>query len=325
MIELRREVHDLVLRPRFRASQAFDAALFPVLLPPEGAASLARDLEHLRAGSAPSRDDRPTAFRHAYVRRQQVAQSAAAPVVAAAAAHPAVLALLALLPTAVLVLVTLARRSRPARRAASGRRAAPDLRAAAWHAVAATGACGMTWSLVLLVSYQVRAGMLYGRIGLLSALFMAGLATGGWAARRAASGSRPDAGRGLVLGAALGAGFGALLAGLLAALGAIPGLGALGDAGQTVLYGLFLYAAGIVTAIPFQAAAGAIAAAGGNAASAAAGPEIADHLGAALAALGTTVLLIPVLGLAATALLTAGIQLLTLVASAAAVRRLADR
>ena len=300
-------------------SQAFDAALFPVLLPPEGAASLARDLEHLRAGSAPSRDDRPTAFRHAYVRRQQVAQSAAAPVVAAAAAHPAVLALLALLPTAVLVLVTLARRSRPARRAA------PDLRAAAWHAVAATGACGMTWSLVLLVSYQVRAGMLYGRIGLLSALFMAGLATGGWAARRAASGSRPDAGRGLVLGAALGAGFGALLAGLLAALGAIPALGALGDAGQTVLYGLFLYAAGIVTAIPFQAAAGAIAAAGGNAASAAAGPEIADHLGAALAALGTTVLLIPVLGLAATALLTAGIQLLTLVASAAAVRRLADR
>jgi spermidine synthase len=297
-------------RGRGIASTAFDAALFPVLLPPEGAASLARDLERLRLTVAPSRDDRPTAFLHAFVRRQQVAQSAAAPVVAAAAAHPAALALLALLPAALFALAMLARRAR----------AAPDLRAAAWHAVAATGACGMAWSLVLLVSYQVRAGMLYGRIGLLSALFMAGLAAGGWAARRAASGETRDAGRGLVLGAALGAAFGALLAGMLAALSAVPALGALGDVGQAALHGLLLFVAGIATAAPFPAAAGAIAAAGGDAARAAAGPEIADHLGAALAALATAVLLVPALGLAATALLTAGIQLLALVAAIAAVR-----
>ena len=307
-------------RERGIVSQAFDAALFPVLLPPEGAASLARDLERLRGVVAPSRDDRPTAFLHAFVRRQQVAQSAAAPLVAAAAAHPAALALLALLPAGLFALAMLARRARPAHRGPPGPRPSPGLRAAAWHAVAATGACGMAWSLVLLVSYQVRAGMLYGRIGLLSALFMAGLAAGGWGARRAASGEAGEAGRGLVLGAALGAAFGALLAGLLAALGANPALGALGDAGQASLHGLLLFAAGIATAVPFQAAAGAIAAAGGDAARAAAGPEIADHLGAALAALGTAVLLIPALGLAATALLTAGIQLLALVASIAAAR-----
>ena len=311
-------------RERGIVSHAFDAALFPVLLPPEGAASLARDLERLRLTVAPSRDDRPTAFLHAFVRRQQVAQSAAAPLVAAAAEQPVVLGVLALLPAALFALAMLARGARAARRGPPDtrpvRRAEPDLRAAAWHAVAATGACGMAWGLVLLVSYQVRAGMLYGRIGLLSALFMAGLAAGGWSARRAASGEARDAGRGLVLGAALGAAFGALLAGLLAALGAIPALGTLGDAGQAVLHGLLLFVAGIVTAVPFQAAAGAIAAAGGDAARAAAGPEIADHLGAAFAALGTAVLLIPVLGLAATALLTAGIQLLVLAASIAAAR-----
>jgi spermidine synthase len=311
-------------RERGLVSHVFDAALFPVLLPPEGAASLARDLERLRPTVAPSRDDRPIAFLHAFARRQQVARSAAAPLVAAAAAHPAALALLALLPAALFALAMLARRARSARRAPYDPLPPPDLRAAAWHSVAATGACGMAWSLVLLVSYQVRAGMLYGRIGLLSALFMAGLAAGGWAARRAASGEVRDAGRGLVLGAALGAAFGALLAGLLAALGALPALGALGDAGQAALHGLLLFVAGIVTALPFQAAAGAIAAAGGDAARAAAGPEIADHLGAALAALSTAVLLSPVLGLAATALLTAGIQLLSLAASIAAASRLAD-
>ncbi len=313
-------------RERGIASHAFDAALFPLLLPPEGAAALARDLERLRGDVAPSRDDRPTAFLHAFVRRQQVARSAAAPLVAAAAAHPASLALLALLPTALFALSTLARRARGARHAAPGPRAAParrgppDLRAAAWHSVAATGACGMAWSLVLLVSYQVRAGMLYGRIGLLAALFMAGLAAGGWAVRRAASGETGDAGRGLVLGAALGTVFGALLAGMLAALSAVPALGALGDFGQAALHGLLLFVAGIATAAPFPAAAGAIAAAGGDAARAAAGPEIADHLGAALAALATAVLLVPALGLAATALLTAGIQMLALVAALAAAR-----
>ncbi|MCU0254000.1 MAG: hypothetical protein MUE47_05615 [Acidobacteria bacterium] len=292
------------------ASLPFDAALFPVLLPPEGTAALARDLERLRPATEPSRDDRPTAFRHAFVRRHQVARSAAAPVVAAAAAHPALLALAALLPG---MLVALAL-------ALAARRAQSRRRAAAWYAVAATGACGMTWSLTLLVSYQVRAGMLYGRIGLLSALFMAGLAAGGWAARRAASGSAHDAARGLVRSTALAASFGALLAGLLAALAAVPALGALGDAGQIALHGLLLFAAGVVTAAPFQAAAGSIAAAGGDAARAAAGPEIADHLGAAAAALVTAVLLIPVLGLAATALLTAGIELLALSATIAASR-----
>ncbi len=309
-------------RERGIASHAFDAALFPVLLPPEGAAALARDLERLRGDVAPSRDDRPTAFLHAFVRRQQVAQSAAAPLVAAAAAHPAALALLALLPAALFALVTLVRRGRRVRPAprAPPPRAPPDLRAVAWHAVAATGACGMAWSLVLLVSYQVRAGMLYGRIGLLSALFMAGLAAGGWGARRAASGHAGEAGRGLVLGAALGTVFGALLAGMLAALGAVPALGALGDFGQAALHALLLFVAGIATAAPFPAAAGAIAAAGGDAARAAAGPEIADHLGAALAALVTAVLLVPALGLAATALLTAGIQMLALVAAIAAAR-----
>jgi hypothetical protein len=115
-----------------------------------------------------------------------------------------------------------------------------------------------------------------------------------------------------VLGAALGAAFGALLAGLLAALGANPALGALGDPGQAALHGAALLAAGIVTALPFQAAAGTIAAAGGDARRAAAGPEIADHLGAALAALVTSALLVPALGLAATALLAAAVQLLAL-------------
>jgi len=292
-------------------SEAFAAELFRVLLPPEGIATLEHDLQAHAAEVPPSRDDRPVAFLHALVRRQQVARSAILPVIAWLASHRGALVGLILLPSSLFLLASFVR---------SRRRAEVNLVGAAWHATIVTGACGMAWSLTLLVSYQMRAGTLYGRIGLLTALFMGGLALGGWLARGAASGRDADAARGLAIAAAFGAVFAAVLAGVLAALGSLPPPG---EGGAAVLHGGLLFAAGVVTAIPFPAAAGAIAARGKGTAPAtavAAAPEAADHLGAALAAMVTAALLLPALGMSATALLTAGLQLLSLSATISAVR-----
>ena len=155
-------------RARGVSSASFDAAVLPALLPPERVAAQEAALEAAAREAPPSRDDRPVSFLRALARRQQVVSGSAGRLLALARGlPPAALVLLALLPS----LFALAR--------LRARTAAATARAAATHAVAATGAAGLGWSLVLLLSFQAHAGVLYGLLGALVAVFMLGLALGG--------------------------------------------------------------------------------------------------------------------------------------------------
>jgi predicted membrane-bound spermidine synthase len=234
-------------------------------------------------------------FLHALALRQQVAGSLVAPILGRAArASPAWLIGLALLPSALALLRLIAARD-PARRRSL----------AAVNAVAATGACGMTWSLLILFSYQTRAGALYGRIGLLAALFMLGLALGGWLLSRSAD---VDARQARVRLASV------TLAGLVFAMLMPAGLywlrsvSARGPDFAGLLHGGLLLLAGVVTGMLFPVAAGALLSARRDARQTAGSLEAADHLGAAVAALAGGVLLIPALGLAGAAWLLAVLE-----------------
>lgn len=292
-----------VLARRFEergiASKVFDARLFPLLFPPARIAAQSMALEEAARGVPASRDERPVSFLHALALRQRVAGSAAAPLLRVAAhASPAVLGLVALLPSLVVVALIAAGRDRGRGRAL-----------ATTHAVAATGACGMIWSLLVLFSYQTRAGALYGRLGWLTASFMLGLALGGRAVSRAASAPASATRRWLlaVLGVAL------LFAAAMPA--ALTGLGQLSPRGAGVLeigHGSLLLLAGAVTGSLFPAGVGSLLSAGRGARGAAGGLEAADHAGAALAALAGGILLVPALGLAGTAWLTVGLVALAL-------------
>ncbi|MBI4705449.1 MAG: hypothetical protein HY744_30510, partial [Deltaproteobacteria bacterium] len=136
------------LAARYRArgltSELFAPELLPLLFPPERAAALEGELRRAAAGVDASSDDRPVSLLYALSVRQQVARSAWATVLDWAAAHPAWLVLVFLCPGLLLLFRQLA--LRPAR----------DPAAAALHATAATGACGMAWSLLLFFSFQTR-------------------------------------------------------------------------------------------------------------------------------------------------------------------------
>jgi hypothetical protein len=172
----------------------------------------------------------------------------------------------------------------------AGRAAA---RLAAVHATLVTGAAGMALSLMLLFSYQARwarSTRSSGAVGHVHA---------GARARRSLGGARP-----ILLAAALAATASAAVIGLaLALLGALgPPLTGLGPA-----HAVLLLLAGAGTGAVFPAAAGALLAAGRDTRRAAAAIELADHAGAALAALAAPLLLVPVLGLGASAGLVAGL------------------
>lgn len=271
-------------RSRGLESEVFVPELFPLRFPPERVATLERELAAGARELGPSRDDRPRALLRALVRRQELGGSGGAALLAWGAAHPGWLALATLGPSALAVLIAAARR-----RAAA--------RLVAVHATLATGAAGMALSLMLLFSYQTRVGALYSELGALSGAFMLGLGLGGaWAAR----------GRSL-LAASLAAT--ASAAAITVALRAIDALGVPGPA-LGAAHGLLLLLAGAGTGAVFPAAAGALLARGGDARRAAASIELADHAGAALAALAAPLLLVPVLGLGASAGLMTGLCVL---------------
>jgi spermidine synthase len=188
-----------------------------------------------------------------------------------------------------------------------GRRRA--VRAAARHAVAVTGAAGMTWSLLILFAFQTRAGALYGQLGLLTALFMVGLAAGAGATRRAAVGAeRKDPAQTrawLLVVCAL-----ALLYAVALPL-TLPAVGRLAEQGPVAAlaaHGVLLFLAGLVTGGVFPAGVGALLADGSSATDAAGRIETSDHFGAALAALVSAVLFIPLFGIVATGWLVAALE-----------------
>jgi hypothetical protein len=253
--------------------------------------------------AAASRDDRPASFLHALARRRQTTAGRADRLVGRLSRlPPSALALVALLPS----LVTLARLfslpSPPVRRAAL----------AASHAVAVTGAAGMGFSLLLLLSFQTRVGMLYGAFGALTAVFMLGLALGAGLARRAVGtpngAATATAGLRLALAAAL-----AFAVTLPWTLSAAERASTSGLLAATVAHAALLLCAGVLVGTLFPLAATVRLEAGESAGEAAGRLEAADHAGAAGAALLGAVLFIPTLGLARCAWLLALLLALALV------------
>jgi spermidine synthase len=303
------------------ASESFDAAVLPALLPPDRVATEEEAVERAARTATASHDDRPVSFAHALARRHR---EAAGPwgrlVVAAVSLPPLALVVLAFAPS----LLALGWSARPAARAARGR-------AAATHAVAVAGAAGMGWSLLVLFSFQTQVGMLHGRLGVLVALFMLGLSVGAMLGRRATrvgegtSGKRPAASR--ALARALGA---AVVLG--ATLPLTLGLAARAADRSALLavlaFGTLQLAAGLATGAVFPIAAVVCLGAGDDAGGAAGRVEAADHAGAALAALVAVVVLVPRLGIAHVALLLAAMlaaALLAIALTAAATTRGATR
>jgi spermidine synthase len=289
-------------------SEVFVPQLFPILFPPERVASQESALEDAAQRYAASRDERPVSFLHALALRQQQAASLVAPIFGRAArASPLAIAALALIPS-LLVLALLGLR----------RRSGGATPLAALHALTVTGGCGMAWSLLVLFSYQTRVGALYGRIGLLAALFMLGLACGGFFLARGAELDPARARRWLT---AVNAGallFALLVPGALRLLGS-PALGRPGL--LTLLHGVLLLIAGAVTGGLFPVAAGVLLAAKRGVRATASSVEAADHAGAAIAALAGGVLFIPVLGLTGSAWLLAVLQAAALLGIGLAWRR----
>ncbi len=288
-----------VLAERFRkrgtASEVFVPELFPILFPPERVAAQEAALRKAAGSVPPSRDERPVSFLHALARRQRIAGSLLAPLLGwAARASPLTLGALALLPSLVLL------GSLPLRRDPGG-----AFSAAAIHAVAVTGACGMTWSLLVLFSYQTRAGALYGRLGLLTALFMLGLAAGGLLLSATTEISPERSRRRLLLTTAAAFFFALAMPGVLRGLGA-PAL--LRPGIPDLVHALLLLASGIITGSLFPVAAGVLLSGREEIRETAGRLEAADHWGAALAALLGGIVTIPVLGLAKTAWLLAALE-----------------
>ncbi|MBN2133740.1 MAG: 4Fe-4S binding protein [Sedimentisphaerales bacterium] len=166
--------------------------------------------------------------------------------------------------------------------------------------VFSAGGAGIGVMIVLMYLYQTRFGSLYLHVGLISALFMAGLTAGA------------------VLAAALNSATSRLaratLPGVLAAHAGLLVLVALG--GSQMLrgagHGLFaaaFAAAGLCCGLYWPIAARQLGRAGFEAAQAGSRLETADHLGACVGGLVVSLLMIPVLGTGATLLVLAGVLL----------------
>jgi spermidine synthase len=299
-------------RERGVASPSFDPAMLPALLAPDRVASGEAALLEAAARAEASRDDRPISFLHALARRQQTTTGEWRRAVAGASrVPPPLLVALAFLPSLLVLARLLAAGASPRRRAA----------AAASHAVAVVGAAGMGWWLVLLFSFQTRAGALYGWLGALTATFMLGLAVGATLAPRAAfaEGERDAEGLpGAVRALRLSLGAAVLFAATLPwTLPAAARASAGGAFAALLAHAALLLAAGVVTGGLFPIAAEVRLAAGDGPGEAAGRLETADHFGAAVAALLGAVLFVPLLGATGSVWLLAALVTAALVATAA--------
>ena len=172
----------------------------------------------------------------------------------------------------------------------------------------AAGFAAAALEVVLLLGFQVLYGSLYRQVGLVVTAFMAGLAVGAWRVnrrldRKATAGFSPI--RLLLLLSCAIAGLAVLLPFILPQLGRLDVLTGSVLTGQGVVLLLtFLLAALVGGQFPLAGATGS-----GEAAVTAARLYSADLVGAALGALLVSTLLIPLLGVTAVCLLTAGLNL----------------
>jgi spermidine synthase len=275
-----------------------------VLFPPERIQEQERVLQSASRTVPASRDERPVSFLYALALRQRLAGSALAPVLARVSrAPPWHLGILAVLPSLVVLVWVAVRRRHPER----------GVSLAAVHAVAVTGACGMSWSLLILFSYQTRVGTLYGQIGWITAMFMLGLALGGRLMSRTAEASPATARRRLLAVTAAGTAFAVMVpVALRAFAGVTVGMTAL----PSFLHGAVMLCAGGVTGALFPVAAGALLAERRGAPDTAGTLWWADHIGAAVAAPVAAVIFVPALGLHGTGWLLVALEGLALTGAA---------
>jgi len=184
---------------------------------------------------------------------------------------------------------------------------------AVWLSVATTGFATMALSLVWLFAFQSLYGYVYQRIGWIIALFMAGLVAGcGAMSRQAGRRKDPEQLAAYLWSRLIGVDvLLAVLAGLvpvvLPALGAMQTTPASLAVVEWLVSGLVLVT-GLLGGAAF-ALAGGLQSAGTRRPDAAAGVVVgADHAGACLGALATGLVLVPVLGTAAAAMLLAGLK-----------------
>lgn len=177
-------------------------------------------------------------------------------------------------------------------------------------AIFATGFAASALEVVLLFAFQILYGSVYHQVGLIVTMFMLGLGLGSWAMNRRLLGRRPGDLAWLLAALALYA------ACLPAAFAGLERLG--GDyapaASQVAIPALTLLLAVLVgTAFPLAAKLDFH-----TVATTASRLYTADYVGASLGALFTSTLLIPLLGVTAACLLTAGLCLLSVIVLAVA-------
>jgi len=164
-------------------------------------------------------------------------------------------------------------------------------------ALVLTGMSGMVSSIVLLLLFQSFHGSLYRHVGLLVALFMAGLTVGSLLANRV---GRDEKSRlvGYIGLCALAFG------GFFSALGMVSDgwYGGLAEVlfGRTTFFYLAMIAAGALTGVQFPLVGRLAIVCGRDIAQAGGTLECLDHVGACLGAFLTGIVLIPVSGIAAT-------------------------
>jgi predicted membrane-bound spermidine synthase len=187
-------------------------------------------------------------------------------------------------------------------------RRGPSPRGEAIFSIATTGAAGMAVEVAVLIAYENAAGTLYTGIALLTALFMAGVGLGSFAALRLVP-RRPT-----LTGIAVDA---AMLALLLASGPLLTHA-----ASAPALIASWSLLAGGITGASFPALLGRFAAAaGGDQRPAALAIEAADHLGAAVGALLMGAVWLPVFGVARACLLLAALKAASLAGQLVAARR----
>ncbi len=174
---------------------------------------------------------------------------------------------------------------------------------AAIGALAAAGMVGMAASIILLLLYQNFHGALYRQVGMLVALFMAGLTAGSLAANRFGR----DAPGALLVRLGLCALAFCLLLGSIALL-AGTGVGRQWFE-RPMVFPLAMIAAGALTGAQFSLVGRFAGACGRDTARAGGVLESADHLGACVGAFATGIVLVPVSGIAASLAVAAGVEL----------------
>jgi spermidine synthase len=177
--------------------------------------------------------------------------------------------------------------------------------ATAWvacGAVATTGLAAISIELLLLLLFQAVCGYVYTRIGLVFAVFMAGLALGARSGRRWSGGGAATWRTLAMLEAGVAA-----LAGVVALLQVLAAGAADGHAAEVAIYAAVTLA-GWLTGAEFPVVVGILTAGGGRAGPVVAAVDAADHAGAAVGAVATAALLVPWLGELRTAFMFLGVK-----------------